>query len=163
MRISISCVQPLDDDPGPSSSQKGSIYDGSSRPISTATSAIENLQTQYKLKEGDFPQLCLVLVKWRFVWRTAIFFHRLGEVLQLQWELKKHDHERIILTNEITLLASKVEELEKRLTAHNELQTRYDALLQMYGEKMEECQELKLDLEDVKEMYKIQVNSFRLI
>ena len=83
----------------------------------------------------------------------------LGEVQQLQWELKKHDHERIILTNEITLLASKVEELEKRLTAHTELQTRYDALLQMYGEKMEECQELKLDLEDVKEMYKIQVGS----
>lgn len=81
-----------------------------------------------------------------------------GEVQQLQWELKRHDHERIILTNEITLLASKVEELEKQLTAQNELQTRYDALLQMYGEKMEECQELRLDLEDVKEMYKIQVS-----
>lgn len=75
----------------------------------------------------------------------------------MEWELKKYDHERIILTNEITLLASKVEELEKQLTAQNELQTRYDALLQMYGEKMEECQELRLDLEDVKEMYKIQV------
>lgn len=61
------------------------------------------------------------------------------------------------MTNEITLLASKVEELEKQLNAQNELQTRYDALLQMYGEKMEECQELRLDLEDVKEMYKIQV------
>ena len=51
-----------------------------------------------------------------------------------------------------------MEELEKQLTALNELQTRYDALLQMYGEKMEECQELRLDLEDVKEMYKIQVS-----
>lgn len=38
-----------------SSSQKGSIYDGCSRPIATATSTIENLQTQYKLKEGNPP------------------------------------------------------------------------------------------------------------
>lgn len=81
----------------------------------------------------------------------------LGEVQQLQWELKKHEHERIILTNEITLLASKVEELEKQLTSQNELQDSYNELLGMYGAKIEECQELRLDLEDVKEMYKIQV------
>ncbi|XP_065222799.1 TATA element modulatory factor isoform X2 [Planococcus citri] len=122
-----------EDEAGPSSSGKGSVYETSSpKPIASAASTIEHLQTQYKLKEG--------------------------EVQQLQWELKKHDHERIILTNEITLLASKVEELEKRVEANNELQTRYDTLLQMYGEKMEECQELRLDLEDVKEMYKIQID-----
>ena len=34
---------------------------------------------------------------------------------------------------------------------------RYDALLQMYGEKVEEANELRLDLEDVKDMYKAQV------
>ena len=34
---------------------------------------------------------------------------------------------------------------------------RYDALLQMYGEKVEEANELRLDLQDVKEMYKAQV------
>lgn len=45
--------QHLDEDPGPSSSQKGSVYDGASRPIATAASTIENLQTQYKLKEGE--------------------------------------------------------------------------------------------------------------
>lgn len=39
-----------------------------------------------------------------------------------------------------------------------EIQTRYDALLQMYGEKMEENQELRLDLQDVKEMYKTQID-----
>lgn len=52
--IANSCefLQQFDDDPGPSSSQKGSVYDGCSRPIATATSTIENLQTQYKLKEG---------------------------------------------------------------------------------------------------------------
>lgn len=124
------------------------------------------MQTQYKLKEGiTLSQSLFIVISLKS--RIHICGNFAGEVQQLQWELKKHDHERIILTNEITLLASKVEELEKRLEAHNELQTRYDALLQMYGEKMEECQELRLDLEDVKEMYKIQVsfsimNSFRL-
>ena len=34
---------------------------------------------------------------------------------------------------------------------------KYDALLQMYGEKVEETNELRLDLADVKEMYKAQV------
>ena len=38
-----------------------------------------------------------------------------------------------------------------------ELQTKYNALLQMYGEKQEETEELKLDLQDVKNMYKAQV------
>ena len=38
-----------------------------------------------------------------------------------------------------------------------ELDQRYNALLQMYGEKVEEAEELRLDLQDVKEMYKSQV------
>ncbi len=31
----------------------------------------------------------------------------------------------------------------------------------MYGEKTEETEELKMDLQDVKEMYKLQVNFFQ--
>lgn len=38
-----------------------------------------------------------------------------------------------------------------------ELDQRHNAVLQMYGEKDEECEELKMDLEDVKSMYKTQV------
>lgn len=41
---------------------------------------------------------------------------------------------------------------------YNELQRKYDAILQMYGEKVEETQELQLDLLDVKEMYKVQID-----
>ena len=37
------------------------------------------------------------------------------------------------------------------------LQKNYDALLQLYGEKAEEAEELKLDLLDVKAMYRSQV------
>ena len=38
----------------------------------------------------------------------------------------------------------------------------YNALLQMYGEKSEEVEELRLDLQDVKEMYKLQVSCHRI-
>lgn len=39
-----------------------------------------------------------------------------------------------------------------------DVQRKYDALLQMYGEKVEEVQELNLDLDDVKEMYRGQID-----
>ena len=39
-----------------------------------------------------------------------------------------------------------------------EINSRYQALLRMYGEKVEETEELRLDLQDVKDMYKAQVN-----
>lgn len=38
-----------------------------------------------------------------------------------------------------------------------ELESRYGAVLQMYGEKAEEAEELKMDLQDIKTMYKQQV------
>lgn len=38
------------------------------------------------------------------------------------------------------------------------MQHQYEALLEMYGEQVEKCNELKLDLEDVKEMYKLQID-----
>ena len=44
-----------------------------------------------------------------------------------------------------------------------ELDQRYNALLQMYGEKVEEAEELRLDLQDVKDMYKSQVYVYDLL
>lgn len=38
------------------------------------------------------------------------------------------------------------------------LQEKYDAVLQMYGEKVEEYEELQLDLQDVKDMYRAQID-----
>lgn len=40
----------------------------------------------------------------------------------------------------------------------DELREQYDAILQMYGEKVEETQELQLDLQDVKDMYRVQID-----
>jgi hypothetical protein len=41
-----------------------------------------------------------------------------------------------------------------------ELQQQHNAMLQMYGEKVEQVDELRMDIQDVKEMYKTQVSFF---
>ncbi|KYM96746.1 TATA element modulatory factor [Cyphomyrmex costatus] len=106
---------------------------------SSSTSIFENLQAQLKQRDG--------------------------EIQQLQWELSRRNAERDALNSELATLTLKVEDLSATVAeaqalnaSLNETQTRYDALLQMYGEKVEENQELRLDLEDVKEMYKMQID-----
>lgn len=88
-----------------------------------------------------------------------------GDVQQLQWELFRRENERAYLNTEISTLMVKMETLEQKVSDHEamkeqfgDLQQQYDALCQMYGEKVEETQELRLDLEDVKEMYKTQID-----
>jgi len=88
----------------------------------------------------------------------------LGETIQLQWELQRRDVERAALTAELTSLTTQLEEKDEVLSKSRhieitlgQLQRNYDALLQMHGEKVEEVEELRLDLQDVKEMYKAQV------
>ena len=49
------------------------------------------------------------------------------------------------------------------VTVVQDLDQRYNALLQMYGEKVEEAQELRMDLVDVKDLYKSQVPTPRRI
>lgn len=44
----------------------------------------------------------------------------------------------------------------------SQLQEQYDAILQMYGEKVEETEELQLDLQDVKDMYRVQIDDLLL-
>lgn len=68
------------------------------------------------------------------------------------------------LSAEITNISKKCSELEQKIVdlprikkENKELQTRYDTLLQMYGEKAEEVHELQLDLADVREAYKAQI------
>lgn len=78
---------------------------------------------------------------------------------QLQWELNKREAERAMLRDEVAALTAKTEEQDVQLTT---LSTQYDALLQMYGEKMEESQELRMDLQDIKDMYKAQVTVYFL-
>lgn len=56
-------------------------------------------------------------------------------------------------------------QIKEKLATHDtvvsqfeELREQYDAILQMYGEKVEELQELQLDLQDVKDMYRVQID-----
>ncbi|CAD6201468.1 GSCOCG00000268001-RA-CDS [Cotesia congregata] len=121
-----------------SSGRFPNVYDGL-RTSTNTTSTIETLQAQLKAREG--------------------------EIQTLQWEMSRKNNERDALNMELSNLSMKVEELSAKLVQVealnanlSEIQTRYDALLQMYGEKVEETQELQLDLEDVKEMYKSQID-----
>lgn len=82
----------------------------------------------------------------------------LGEVHQLQWELSRREVERAALSNELAALTVRVEAQDKQLADLASLKTEYDALLLLYGEKLEESQELRMDLQDVKDMYKAQVS-----
>lgn len=61
-------------------------------------------------------------------------------------------------------MSSKCAQHEAALEQYKELQSKYDAMLQLYGEKVEEAEELRLDLQEAREAYKIQIDelSFRL-
>ncbi|KAL1378866.1 hypothetical protein pipiens_000006, partial [Culex pipiens pipiens] len=95
----------------------------------------------------------------------ATLKQRDGEVYQLQWELSRFQQERNVLNTEISSLTAELdgirEKFEQTVKLEEDfgaLQTRYDALLQLYGEAVEKIEELKLDLVDVKEMYKVQID-----
>uniref|UniRef100_A0A182RQD5 TMF_TATA_bd domain-containing protein n=1 Tax=Anopheles funestus TaxID=62324 RepID=A0A182RQD5_ANOFN len=88
-----------------------------------------------------------------------------GEVYQLQWEVSRFQQERNVLSSEISNLTMELDNVRERFERSirleeelKDLQNRYDALLQMYGESVEKTEELQLDLSDVKEMYKIQID-----
>lgn len=86
------------------------------------------------------------------------------------------------MAKELVNLSNKLETLEQQLKEYPKLQDKYNviqlirvilfinlilfeqkllveynALLTMYGEKTEENEELRMDLQDMKEMYKLQI------
>lgn len=90
---------------------------------------------------------------------------REGELQQLHWEMNRREQERKLLNSQIASLLSRIEDLEAKLSElegtkaqYVELHQQYDTLCQLYGEKVEENEELKLDLQDIKEMYKAQID-----
>ncbi|CAB4002842.1 Hypothetical predicted protein [Paramuricea clavata] len=94
----------------------------------------------------------------------ATIRHKEGELVSMQSAISKLESSRESLTEELTSLMNTNESLtkENKQLQHTgksfqELQTKYNALLQMYGEKQEETEELKLDLQDIKNMYKTQI------
>uniref|UniRef100_K1Q536 TATA element modulatory factor n=1 Tax=Magallana gigas TaxID=29159 RepID=K1Q536_MAGGI len=82
---------------------------------------------------------------------------KISDIQQLERTRESMARELVNLTNQNEEIMEKIEELPLLKKQYEELNQRYDALLQMYGEKVEEADELRLDLQDVKEMYKLQV------
>lgn len=87
-----------------------------------------------------------------------------GEIFILKEEIKSLEKTKMSLAKELVSLTSQVEELEEckeqrdsMKQQHADMVSRYNAVLQMYGEKAEEAEELKMDLIDIKSMYKQQI------
>ncbi|XP_076984861.1 TATA element modulatory factor [Tamandua tetradactyla] len=121
-----------------SASANGSnIYDAVR--MGAGSSIIENLQSQLKLREGEITHLQL-------------------EIGNLEKTRSIMAEELVKLTNQNDELEEKVKEIPKLRTQLRDLDQRYNTILQMYGEKAEEAEELRLDLEDVKNMYKTQID-----
>ncbi|XP_035008107.1 TATA element modulatory factor [Hippoglossus stenolepis] len=107
--------------------------------LSGGSSIMENLQSQLKLREGEIAQLQL-------------------EISSLERSRSVMSEELVRLTNLNDEMDEKVMEIPKLKVQLKELEQRHNTILQMYGEKAEEAEELRLDLEDVKNMYKIQID-----
>ncbi|XP_062325656.1 TATA element modulatory factor [Osmerus eperlanus] len=107
--------------------------------LSGGSSVVENLQSQLKLREGEIAHLQL-------------------EISSLERSRSVMAEELVRLTNQNDELEDSVKEIPKLKVQLKDLEQRHNTILQMYGEKAEEADELKLDLEDVKNMYKTQID-----
>ncbi|XP_051528913.1 TATA element modulatory factor-like isoform X2 [Myxocyprinus asiaticus] len=103
------------------------------------SSIIESLQSQLKLREGEIAQLQL-------------------EIASLERSRTVMAEELVRLTNQNDEIESKVKEIPRLKVQLKDLEQRHNTILQMYGEKAEEAEELRLDLQDVKNMYKTQID-----
>ena len=113
-----------------------SVYESSRGML--GTSLVENLQSMLKM--------------------------RALEINQLQNNIEELERTRDSLSDQVVNLTIKNEKLNEKLVQLEEMKVefegmtgRYNALLQMYGEKEEQVQELTLDLQEFKQIYKQQV------
>ncbi|XP_017139622.1 TATA element modulatory factor isoform X2 [Drosophila miranda] len=95
----------------------------------------------------------------------SLLKQRDGELTHLQWELSRLQAEREVFDGEISHLTIELETMKEKMQSYEtmekcyeDLQHRYDALLQMYGEKVERTEELELDLVELKSAYKLQID-----
>uniref|UniRef100_H2LV60 TATA element modulatory factor 1 n=1 Tax=Oryzias latipes TaxID=8090 RepID=H2LV60_ORYLA len=107
--------------------------------LSGGSSIVENLQSQLKLREGEIAQLQL-------------------EIANLERSRAVMAEELVRLTNSNDDMEEMVKDIPKLKIQLKDLEQRHNTILQMYGEKAEEAEELRLDLIDVKNMYKTQID-----
>merc|ERR1719153_1460844 len=121
----------------PAYSAAPSLYE--SVKVGNTTALLENMQSQLKLKEGELAQLQ-------------------AEYVNIERVRESMGQELTKLTIKADQIDSLTEELARLKEEYQTLQQKYQTMLTMYGEKVEEAEELKLDLQDVKEMYKMQID-----
>ncbi|CAK8683437.1 unnamed protein product [Clavelina lepadiformis] len=120
---------------GPPSAVYESIRSGIS-----GSSLLENLQSQLKQRDGEITQLQ-------------------GEINTLERTRSSMAEEIVRLTNDNEDLENTAKEVNDLKKSLKEMESRHEAVLTMYGEKAEEAEELKMDLEDVKSMYRQQIDA----
>ncbi|XP_035695818.1 TATA element modulatory factor-like [Branchiostoma floridae] len=118
-------------------STSGSLLD-SMRTASTST-LFEGLQSTLKMREGEITQLQ-------------------EEIVMLERQRAAMAEELVSLSSQNQDLLTQVEQVPTLSDKVKKLEQRYNTMLQMYGEKAEEADELKMDLEDIKAMYKQQIS-----
>uniref|UniRef100_A0A2D4Q1E3 TATA element modulatory factor 1 TATA binding domain-containing protein n=1 Tax=Micrurus surinamensis TaxID=129470 RepID=A0A2D4Q1E3_MICSU len=138
LQTSLICQDdPFDHSFGSVSASGTNLYD--IMRMGAGSSIIENLQSQLKLRDGEISHLQL-------------------EIGNLERTRSVMAEELVKLTNQNDDLEEKIKEIPKLHAQLRDLDQRYNTILQMYGEKAEEAEELRLDLEDVKNMYKTQID-----
>ncbi|XP_055348111.1 TATA element modulatory factor-like [Paramacrobiotus metropolitanus] len=93
-----------------------------------------------------------------------------GELQHVKNELKQLEIMRQTLSDQLIKSGEKAQEMERMKVemevlrgANTDINHRYNAMLQMYGEKAEELQELRLDYDDMKALYKSQIDALTRI
>eukprot|EP00026_Physarum_polycephalum_P001216 Phypoly_transcript_01217.p1 GENE.Phypoly_transcript_01217~~Phypoly_transcript_01217.p1 ORF type:complete len:983 (+),score=215.21 Phypoly_transcript_01217:557-3505(+) len=95
----------------------------------------------------------------------AMLNHRDGEIAVLQSQLSSMEAARKELQEELAAVTSRNEtltqtdtDLQATQAALQDLQTKFATALQLVGEKEEQVMELRLDIQDLKEMYRTQIS-----
>lgn len=88
-----------------------------------------------------------------------------GQINKFHREIENMSRSRDSMIEEMTILTQTIERLENKLSSQQSsiddvsgLNDRYNALLQMYGEKLEECEELRMDISEMKEVYRSHID-----
>jgi chromosome segregation ATPase len=105
----------------------------------SSANVIENLHTQLRLRDGELHQ----------------FQEEAAKNERIRKSLNEEIAQLTIQNQELLLQMENLTDLQNRL---EEVEKKYNTVLQLYGEKVEEAEELRLDLEDVKKMYTEQID-----
>ncbi|OAD68337.1 hypothetical protein PHYBLDRAFT_160146 [Phycomyces blakesleeanus NRRL 1555(-)] len=111
---------------------------GNTHPIGTSTIIVERLQANIRQLENQI----------------SFYQTQLQSSLQSRDELSE---EMLGMTLEMDKLRKECKRMQDTETQLQKLHERYQASLEMLGERTEQVQELKADIADVKEMYRSQI------